>query len=84
MSPRLLQPTLLCEERFGPPDQGVVGKIIATHAPVRGAIRDEHYGRFYLFIATHAPVRGAMDQTTLATTQKSIATHAPVRGAMSW
>ena len=59
-----LQPTLLCEERYDDPAQ-LQMPIIATHAPVRGAIRLVVILPPEEQIATHAPVRGAIGPAVL-------------------
>ena len=56
--------------------------VIATHAPVRGAIRWCRGCSERRIIATHAPVRGAISTASGAGRFEHIATHAPVRGAI--
>ena len=55
----ILQPTLLCEERYREWVASAATSI-ATHAPVRGAIGKRGECRVAQVIATHAPVRGAI------------------------
>ena len=55
--------------------------VVSTHAPLRGATRDNPRSADVFGVSTHAPLRGATGCQLHLNHDLAVSTHAPLRGA---